>query len=168
MYFRNEGTVHSPTFVGKSGDGNPFNGLDAGPFSSPAFVDIDGDGDQDTFIGTDNGQIKFFDNVGTMVTALFTDRTKSSATFDGMTVSGGFPTFVDIDDDSDKDLFFGNSQGKIEYFENTGSSAKPVYTARTGVDNPLNAENVGAGAAPVFVVPNENLSSPILSSLTVP
>jgi len=152
IYFKNEGTVSIPVFVGQSGDGSPFNGLDAGIFSSPAFVDLDGDGDQDVFIGNNDGKIEFFDNAGTSVSAMFTDRTQTSTTFDGITVLAGFPTFVDLDDDSDKDLFIGNSAGQVEYFENTGSSVKPVYTPRTGADNPLHAEDVGAGAAPVFAV----------------
>ena len=45
IYFKNEGTIKSPAFVGQSGDRNPFNALDVGTFSSPAFVDIDADGD---------------------------------------------------------------------------------------------------------------------------
>lgn len=152
MYFKNEGTIKSPAFVGQSGDGNPFNALDVGTFSSPAFVDIDADGDPDAFIGIYNGDIRFFDNVGTSVSALFTDRSKASTTFNGMTVMSGFPSFVDIDDDSDMDLFIGNAVGQLEYFENTGSNVKPVYTARAGADNPMHAEDVGAGAAPAFVV----------------
>ncbi|UQR61116.1 VCBS domain-containing protein [Bradyrhizobium sp. C-145] len=62
-YLRNVGTSTAPAFVEQTGSNNPFNGLDFGDFSGPTFVDIDGDGKPDAFIGTSNGQLHYLHNV---------------------------------------------------------------------------------------------------------
>ena len=41
---------------------NPFGLTDVGSYSSPVFVDIDGDGDLDAFIGERFGGIRYFEN----------------------------------------------------------------------------------------------------------
>jgi len=50
--FENVGTATNPSFVERTGAADPFTGISVGPDTSPAFVDIDGDGDADAFIGT--------------------------------------------------------------------------------------------------------------------
>lgn len=57
------------------------------------------------------------------------------------------PTFVDIDNDGDLDLFgdeYSMTTGLFSpaYYENTGTAANPVYTQRTGTANPLDNENI--------------------------
>ena len=44
--------------------------------------------------------------------------------------------FTDLDADGDPDLVSGDSL-YLEYFENTGTATNPVFTKRTGEDNPL-------------------------------
>lgn len=64
--------------------------------------------------------------------------------------SRSVPVFVDIDNDCDKDLFVGNSDGEIKYYKNTGSASAPVFVEQMGTANPLGGFNVGNNAKPAF------------------
>lgn len=65
-YFENIGNANEPNFVlHYDGDAdNPFNGVNTGRFDhlSPAFLDVDNDGDQDLLVGNNNGQVSYFKN----------------------------------------------------------------------------------------------------------
>ena len=43
-YFENNGTSTVPVFVQRTGNANPFDGIDVGTFSAPALGDLDNDG----------------------------------------------------------------------------------------------------------------------------
>ena len=51
-------------FTQRTGSDNPLDGVGFEKKSTPAFVDIDNDGDLDAFIGKENGFIGFFENTG--------------------------------------------------------------------------------------------------------
>ena len=53
------------------------------------------------------------------------------------------PTLIDIDADGDLDLFVGEFDGTINYYENTGTTTSPTYTVRTGASNPFDGVDVG-------------------------
>ena len=57
---------------------------------------------------------------------------------------------VDLDSDGDPDLVVGNITGLLYYFENTGASANPRFSERTGADNPLHGISVGSYSTPTF------------------
>lgn len=59
-YFQNTGTASSPTFAARQT--NPFGLTTVGNYSSPAFADLDGDGDQDAYVGNSSGNIAYFKN----------------------------------------------------------------------------------------------------------
>ena len=61
------------------------------------------------------------------------------------------PSLVDQDNDGDFDMWVGTEYGNLQYYENTGSTTNPVFTARTGVNNPMNGVDVGNSAAPNLV-----------------
>ena len=132
---------------------NPLYGFDAGRKSTPAFADIDSDGDFDAFVGNYDGRVKYFENTGSADGPVFVERTGGSNPLDAVQVGGGYgysiPTFADIDDDGDLDFFAGEYYGTIEYYENTGSAGSPTFAQRTGVDNPLSALS-GYKSAPIF------------------
>ena len=57
-----------------------------------------------------------------------------------------FPTFVDIDGDSDLDLVVGTADGSLRSFANYGG----VFTELTGAANPFTGLDIGVGSAPAF------------------
>ena len=61
-YFENTGDSANPTFVQQTGADNPFDHIDVGDSSTPTFADVDGDGDQDVFIGDEDGNISYYEN----------------------------------------------------------------------------------------------------------
>ena len=58
VYFRNDGTPQEPAFVE-----DPSFALRVQSFSTPAFVDIDHDGDVDFFTGGAGGGLLFYENL---------------------------------------------------------------------------------------------------------
>lgn len=74
--------------------------------SGPAFVDYDGDGDMDLFVGSvENAPMRVFENLGD---GSFSDVTGSSGLADIVRENNIGMTFGDYDDDADLDLFIGH------------------------------------------------------------
>ena len=94
-------------------------GLEVGLSIAPEFIDIDNDNDFDLFIGEYNGKIKYYRNDGNSTTPNFINVGYLSD------IDLGFfsvPEFCDIDNDGDHDLFIGNYNGQIYFYENIGDS----------------------------------------------
>lgn len=116
LYINNNGTFTENTTI--------FSGISVNYQSVPTFVDIDGDDDQDLLVGSDDaGNTKFYLNDGNNS---FTQNTTyfSSVPFPGACR----PSFADIDNDGDYDLFIGRLNGAVNYYENTGDRFNPVWT----------------------------------------
>lgn len=138
-FFQNNGTATNPSYVQIIGAANPFNGVTAGTQSSPAFADIDQDGDIDAFIGNLDGQILFFRNDGTPTVPSYTQFTDTNNPFFGVDLDGKFtPTFADIDKDGDLDALIGNKSGTLYFFRNDGSATNPKFVGLYGACNPFN------------------------------
>ncbi|MEG3980264.1 FG-GAP-like repeat-containing protein [Microcoleus sp. T3B2] len=135
-YFQNTGTASSPSFAAPQT--NPFGLTRVGSYySSPAFADLDGDGDLDAFVGEySTGSIYYFQNTGTASSPSFAARQTNPF---GLTTLGNNnlsqPTFADLDGDGDLDAFVGNNIGNIAYFKNIGTASSPSFAARQ--DNPF-------------------------------
>ena len=120
--YRNVGTASSPAFEFVTDD---FAGMAAYNLRgkiSPAFGDMDGDGDKDLLIGNNDGTILYFkNNLGAF--------TLSSANFMGIDVgSASSVQIFDVDLDGKLDLVVGEQNGLLNYFQNVGSVNAPFFT----------------------------------------
>ena len=151
-YFENTGGAANPEFTQRTGAANPMDGLKFHTRSSPAFIDLDGDGDPDLVVGNYNGTISYFENTGGAASPRFTQRSGAASPLDGVNVNGtsARPAFTDLDDDGDPDLVIGHSNGALDYFENTGGVANPGFTQRSGAANPFAGVSAGSYSAPEF------------------
>jgi hypothetical protein len=113
---RNDGSPTEPQFVL---DDEDFGGIDIGNNSTPCFVDIDNDGDQDLFLGEFLGNINFYRNDGTPQTASFVLDTTDYFGIDAGLYSSVW--FSDIDHDGDFDLLVGSDDQGILFYRNEGS-----------------------------------------------
>jgi len=152
-YFRNNGTAVDASFDGQSGIANPFDGVIVGSDTSPAFVDIDKDGDMDAFIGDASGDIFYYRNNGTATDASFAEQTGVANPFDGVDVGAySTPTFADIDKDGDMDAFIGEQGGTILYYQNDGTATVASFVAQTDLSNFFDGTpDVGSYSTPTFV-----------------
>jgi len=98
--------------------------------SFPCLVDIDDDGDLDAFISDSSGHVLFYRNTGSASNPSFTKEGGEHpfGILENTTAVVPRPTFVDIDNDGDLDLFLGDVNGDISYFQNTGTAENPTFT----------------------------------------
>ncbi len=97
-------------------------------YTKRVLADLDGDGDGDLYVGEHDGYLNVFENLGgnppnwlCLTTALDSiDVGKHNA-----------PAFWDIDLDGDLDLFMGEEDGNIWYYQNTGSPQAPQWSYQT-------------------------------------
>ncbi|WPB83926.1 FG-GAP-like repeat-containing protein [Sediminicoccus rosea] len=151
--WRNTGSASAPEFTPLTGSDNPFNGLDAGQFSAPSFVDLDGDGDLDLVSGNAAGEFLAWRNTGSTTAPVFNPLTDSDNPFARLQMVIGYtaPEFVDLDADGDLDLASGSLFGELGFWRNTGSHAAPVFTPLAGSANPLAGLSGGIFAGPRFL-----------------
>ncbi len=155
-FFENTGDNTNPAFIERTGASNPFDGVPvqvSGYYymPSPAFVDIDGDGDQDLFLGETFGSTLFYRNTGTSVSPAFVIQTGTDNPLDGVDV-GSEPQldFQDMDNDGDFDAFIGEGSGIVNYFRNTGDNTTPNLQIQIGNSNPLGGLVMFDGLAQAF------------------
>ena len=158
-YYKNVGSDTAAVFQKISGSANPLAGIDVGSDASPAAIDLDGNGLFDLAIGNSAGQIRYHENTGSVDSAKFVERTGSDNPFDGIDAgSSTTPTFADLDNDADLDLFvsggsFPQRLGPLRYYSNNSN----VFTPVTGTSNPVGGEQFGYVPSPVFVdIDNDN------------
>ena len=83
-----------------------FAGIDVGRRSAPALVDIDGDGDLDLVVGSEDGPLTLFRNTGTRTAPVFTVSASRSTV---PTQAYSAPAFGDLTGDGKLDLLAGTS-----------------------------------------------------------
>ncbi len=117
-------------------------------FNHATFADLDGDTDLDMLVGAANGQelnnLVYWRNDGVPAIASFTLVTTN---FISNLDEGSFsiPALSDLDADGDADALIGRGDGRLSYYQNTGTAASPSWqrlsTAYLGI-------NAGLSAAP--------------------
>jgi len=96
----------------------------------PAFTDLDADGDQDMITGNSEGDFLMFENsAGQGNVPVFSNPVLA---YQGLSVSGfSTPAFVEVNGDGLIDLVSGSVNGKLSYFENTGTALQPSFSLIT-------------------------------------
>ena len=124
-HYKNNGSFSNPVYELESS--NFLETLDFYSDACPELADIDNDGDLDFFIGTEidystfpfRGRIKYFKNIGNIEQPFFD---LMDPYFLGTNIGTNLcPDLIDIDNDGDLDMFVGEWNGKIKFFENIGN-----------------------------------------------
>lgn len=130
----NIGTVIAPSFRVVTDDYMNLSTSGIGTSMFPAFADVDGDGDQDMYIGDLQGRLHFFRNTATGPVAQFTLVQPNITYQDGSVIDVGrqaTPQFVDLDRDGLIDLVVGEQNGNLNYIRNIGTATAPSWTLVT-------------------------------------
>ncbi|MCP9849484.1 VCBS repeat-containing protein, partial [Cyanobium sp. Morenito 9A2] len=148
LFFRNIAAAGASAPVFSAVETNPFALVSVGYVANPSFVDIDGDGDLDAFIGNYYGNTLFFRNTAAPGSSTLAFSIPSTIPF-GLTNAGAYvsPRLIDVDGDGDLDAFIGNSDGNVLFFRNTATlgSSSPAFSAAT--TNPFGLTAVAGGYA---------------------
>ena len=113
VFYRNSGSRTRPRFTLVS---DKFDDIKAGRRSTPAVVDVNGDGLLDLVLGhEDAGAPVVYRNAGTRTTPRFVPHTPLAMTLPPSSA----PAFVDIDADGVLDLFAGTTSGGIRFYRGT-------------------------------------------------
>ncbi len=124
LYYRNDGTKTEPQWAQ---DPERTIALPRASNNIPVLVDIDSDGDLDLFVGTANGVVAFFRNVGSTTDAKFELVTERLD--DVKVVRRSTPAFIDIDGDGLLDLVLGQEATPAVAFRNVGTRTDPKFAA---------------------------------------
>jgi len=141
-YWENQGSAEEANFIHIT---DSLEYIEVLGLSHLSFVDIDSDDDLDLFIGDYQGNIAFYENIGTAEIFDFEEITQNFSDIDVSDIAS--PCFIDIDGDNDYDLFIGEEYGKIWYYRNDGDSVNWDYTLVS--DNFMDID-VGDYASPEF------------------
>tara|TARA_B100000029_G_scaffold515266_1_gene621424 strand:- start:6580 stop:8679 length:2100 start_codon:yes stop_codon:yes gene_type:complete len=142
FFFRNSGGSDSTILVLE--DSTFFPEL-TGNNLTPAFADLDQDGDLDAIIGDWNGKLYKYTNYGSPSSPIF----EYKGEFLGVDVGGlSHPALDDLDQDGDIDLLVGSREGNIFYWENVGSFNSPEFNLVS--DDLFKGEQIGRKTAPTI------------------
>jgi len=115
-------------------DPSTYDGLDVGFNSAAAFYDLNNDGLQDLVIGHKQYSLEHplltYINNGTQTMPVWEEHTSYFPEVAGILERHVAPVFADMDNDGDKDLIAGSWDGRLYYFESTGTPDNPEWTYR--------------------------------------
>ena len=137
--YENSGTNINPNFNFIQKDFLQGSGLDFGENAHPTLFDLNKDGLLDLFIGnygyhlpngTPISKIAYYQNTGTLQNPEFTLITEDFEGISNLNLNTTlnapalnlFPSFGDLNDDSDEDLIIGDSDGKVHFLINNGGN----------------------------------------------
>ncbi|MEQ9593676.1 MAG: T9SS type A sorting domain-containing protein [Cyclobacteriaceae bacterium] len=108
-FYKNIGSTQNPSFVLQQNNFLQDEMIEVGDYAYPAFVDYDGDGDSDMFIGNYGnnqfiGVISQYENIGTPGNPSFRLVTSDFANYSQFLQFNVKPQFIDINSDGNMDL----------------------------------------------------------------
>lgn len=123
--YKNSGTAQNPEYELIDNDfANISQYLWEGVY--PAFADLDADGDVDMIIGESTGAVWYFENIA--------EPYEWPVLAPPLTAPWGIhgpvfatPQLIDLDEDGDFDLVMGGRDGRLRYFENTGTPTTAAF-----------------------------------------
>ncbi|HLV43029.1 MAG TPA: T9SS type A sorting domain-containing protein [Brumimicrobium sp.] len=124
-YYKNVGTASEPVFELITEDWNSFANSGYTGRVSPAFGDLDGDGDLDMIVGLLNGKLYYYENAGGSGQMNFnlSHSLLKDINGDNISVSNfATPELFDLDNDGKLDLIIGQSNGPLLYYRNVGTA----------------------------------------------
>lgn len=141
-FFKNTGTAQAPQFVELTGSQNPLGQINESNLLFPRLVDLDHDSDLDVVIGVgggvaefaDGNKVMYYENTGTSTAPVFVYR--GQLTEQGENPYNPAPSFTDIDDDGDLDIFLGGQDGNLTYYKNTNPAAQITFSSNTSTVSP--------------------------------
>ncbi len=99
---------------------------------TPTFGDIDGDGDEDMIVGTEEGFLHLFINTPNGEGIAQFGAPQVQEQYQGLDiVQHSTPNLFDVNEDGLLDLVVGHRNGEIRYLENTGTDTNPVFTQQS-------------------------------------
>jgi len=145
QYFENTGTSSAPAFAAPLQ--NPFGLSPTYLFATPAFADLDADGDMDMISGEYYGNMIYYENIGSASNPQFAPPQINPFGLDSTNMDS-FPAFADLDGDGDFDLLVGEYYGSMQYFENIGTPENPQFSASQ--ENPFGLSSAYVISVPAF------------------
>jgi len=139
-HYQNTGTDGNPTFIFSQTDLLQGRMIDNGVGAYPVFFDHDGDGLKDLIVANsyyynvtdvvNYSNLTYYKNTGTSVLPEFTFVTNNYAGLESMGFNLNiYPTFGDVDNDGDEDMYLGGLFGGIHFFENIAGAGNPAVFA---------------------------------------
>ncbi|MEJ6617395.1 MAG: FG-GAP-like repeat-containing protein [Crocinitomicaceae bacterium] len=129
-YYRNTGTLNSPAFALIDDNYLDLSLENYGLRSVPTFGDIDNDGDQDLFIGREDGTLVHYQNFSAGSGAIFNNGIINYKDNLNQTISVTtycFPQLFDLNNDGLLDLILGKKTGELVYYKNIGTPSNPSF-----------------------------------------
>lgn len=129
-YYQNTGTASEPVFTFVDDDLFNLAQENYGLRAVPTFGDVDNDGDEDMYLGLENGTLIYYENESIGSGSLFPSGILNVTDAQGtvISVSGyAYPQLFDLNGDNLLDLAIGKRSGEIAYYENVGSISAPSF-----------------------------------------
>ncbi len=119
---------------------------------APCFGDVDGDGLPDMLLGNDSGKIMLYKNMGWSASPQFVLQSSNYQNIN--LINSSMPQLIDLNGDNLLDLVCGKQDGRLAYFQNTGTATNAIFSKQTdslGRVNVIENGDLWGYSAPCFV-----------------
>lgn len=131
LAYLNAGTPSDPSFNYFTNDYLGLSAQSYGLRTVPTFGDVDGDLDQDVFLGLEDGTLTFLENTaGAGFPPNFAAPVHQYSDLNANVMTANsycFPQLFDLNKDGLLDLILGRKTGEMAYYQNVGTSTNPAF-----------------------------------------